>query len=199
MDFVHHAAMKHYLLTLALVTPLVGLSACTPPINAQQDVFFKNLSRLCGNAYAGKLISDDAVDADFKEKSMVMHVSACTESEIRIPFHVGENRSRTWIITRTADGLRLKHDHRHEDSREDAVTLYGGDTQDAGLASRQEFPVDEYSIAMFKDEGLAASVTNVWAVEVLPEAFVYEMAREGRLFRVAFNTSETVPAPPPAW
>ena len=199
MDFVHHAAMKHYLLTLALVTPLVGLSACTPPINAQQDVFFKNLSRLCGNAYAGKLISDDAVDADFKEKSMVMHVSACTESEIRIPFHVGENRSRTWIITRTADGLRLKHDHRHEDSREDAVTLYGGDTQDAGLASRQEFPVDEYSIAMSKDEGLAASVTNVWAVEVLPEAFVYEMAREGRLFRVAFNTSETVPAPPPAW
>lgn len=175
------------------------LVSCTPPATVNQDVFFSNLSRLCGNAYAGKLISDDAVDADFKDAKMVMHVRDCSDTEIRIPFQVDDNRSRTWIITRTDDGLRLKHDHRHEDGSEDAVTLYGGDTAGKGTSTRQEFPVDDYSIAMFKDEGLAASVTNIWAVEVLPKAFVYEMAREGRLFRVAFNTEETVEIPPANW
>ena len=34
--------------------------------------------------------------------------------------------------TTTATGLRLKHDHRHEDGHPDKVTLYGGDTADAG-------------------------------------------------------------------
>lgn len=182
-----------------MIIPAALLASCTPPATVNQDVFFSNLSRLCGNAYAGKLISDDAVDADFKDAKMVMHVRDCSDTEIRIPFQVDDNRSRTWIITRTGEGLQLKHDHRHEDGSEDEVTMYGGDTAGQGNSTRQEFPVDDYSIAMFKDEGLAASVTNIWAVEVLPKAFVYEMAREGRLFRVAFNTEETVDIPPPNW
>jgi hypothetical protein len=66
-----------------------------------------------------------------------MHVRRCEEDEIQIPLHVGENRSRTWIITRTDTGLRLKHDHRHPDGSEEEQTQYGGDTEDSGTATEQ--------------------------------------------------------------
>jgi hypothetical protein len=120
---------------------------------------------------------------------------------IEIPFHVGEDRSRTWILTRTADGLRLKHDHRHEDGSDDAVTLYGGDTASPGTATRQEFPVDAESIAMFEREGLTASVNNTWAMEIEPgQRFLYELSRPGgRLFRVEFDLAAPVEAPPVPW
>ena len=138
-----------------------------------------------------------------------MHVRACTANEVRIPLHVGEDRSRTWVVTRLrdddgdgrTDGLRLKHDHRHVDGSEDAVTQYGGDTARAGTAWRQEFPVDAYSVAMFEREGLTASTANVWAMEIEPgKAFTYELARPGgRLFRLRFDLTETVSAPPAPW
>ena len=49
---------------------------------------------------------------------LVMHVRDCSADEVRIPFWVGEDHSRTWVVTRTETGLRLKHDHRHEDGSE---------------------------------------------------------------------------------
>ena len=79
--------------------------------------------------------------------------------------------------------------------------MYGGDTAGAGTAVRQEFPVDAESIAMFEREGLNASVTNTWAMEIEPGArFLYELARPGgRLFQVEFDLSRPVPAPPAPW
>jgi hypothetical protein len=105
------------------------------------------------------------------------------------------------VITRTASGLRLKHDHRHEDGSPDESTMYGGDTAQAGTAIRQEFPVDAESVAMFGRLGMTASVTNTWAIEIVPgEQFVYELSRPGgRLFQVEFDLSKPVPAPPAPW
>jgi hypothetical protein len=57
---------------------------------------------------------------------------ACKPGEIAIPFAVGDNRSRTWVITRTDAGVRLKHVHRHDDGHEDKVSRYGGDTVNEG-------------------------------------------------------------------
>src|SRR3712207_206298 len=105
---------------------------------------------------------------DFAGKRLVMHVRDCSPNEVRIPFHVGEDRSRTWIVTRTGPGLRLKHDHRHEDGSEDALTQYGGDTVRAGSPTRQEFPADQFSKDMFVRQNRAVSVPNVWAMEVHP-------------------------------
>jgi hypothetical protein len=89
---------------------------------------------------------DSQADSAFAASVLVMHVRECSADEIKVPFHVerdGEwDRSRTWVITRTADGLRLKHDHRHEDGTDDAVTMYGGDTATPGTEIRQEFPVE---------------------------------------------------------
>ena len=171
---------------------------------APQDAFFAGLSALCGQAFAGRVLVDQPAPAGedpFAGQPLVMHVRECTDATLRIPFHVGEDRSRTWVLTRTESGLRLKHDHRHEDGSADAVTLYGGDTASAGTAMRQEFPVDRESIATFRREGLAASVTNVWALEHTPgRQLVYELARPGgRLFRVAFDLATPVPAPLAPW
>jgi hypothetical protein len=122
-------------------------------------------------------------------------------AEVKVPFHVGDDHSRTWVLTRTADGLRLKHDHRHEDGSDDAVTMYGGDTAASGTPVRQEFPVDTFSIEMFEREGLTASVTNTWAMEIEPgQRFLYELSRpSGRLFRVEFDLATPVPPPPTPW
>lgn len=184
----------------------LALAACAPmpaAAVAPQDAFLASLRALCGQAFAGAVEADlpAAPDNDAFAGPLVMHVRDCSEDSVRIPFHVGEDRSRTWVVTRTASGLRLKHDHRHPDGTPDAVTLYGGDTADAGSAVRQEFPVDAESVAMFEREDLSASVTNTWALELVPgRSFTYELARPGgRLFRVVFDLSTPVAAPPPPW
>ncbi len=170
---------------------------------APVDRFLANIAEHCSQAYAGRVVANEPAQADdpFADQPLVMHVRECGSSEIGIPFHVGTDRSRTWVLTRTAEGLRLKHDHRHEDGSEDALTMYGGDTAEPGTAGRQAFPVDAYSIAMFERLGYDASVTNTWAMEIEPgQRFVYELSRPGgRLFRVEFDLTEPVEPPPAPW
>jgi hypothetical protein len=186
-----------YLLLAATLT----LAACAtaPPPDAQ-DKFFDNLRALCGESYAGRVVTTDAADADLASQRLVMHVRECGAQEIRIPFHVGENHSRTWVITRTGAGLRLKHDHRHEDGTEDVLTQYGGDTLSAGTATRQEFPADDFSRTLFVQNAIPQSAANVWAVEIHPgRLFAYELRRPNRHFRVEFDLTAPVAEPPAPW
>ena len=173
---------------LCVVGSLLASCATMKAPSSSPAQFFDRLSDLCGQRFGGELVSEDAVDADFRGADMEMHVAECSDAEIRIPFRVGEDRSRTWVITRTEAGLRLKHQHLHEDGTPDEVTRYGGTATSAGSAQRQEFPVDAESVALFRREGLEASVVNVWALEVDDETFAYELRRPtGRFFRVEFD------------
>ena len=198
---------------------LLALVACRPPppqtaqvaietpeaepAAAPVDQFLARVAQHCDQGFAGRIVTDHppAAGDPFTGKALIMHVRACSDSELKIPFHVGDDHSRTWVLTRTAEGLRLKHDHRHEDGSDDAVTMYGGDTAAPGTGSRQEFPVDAESVAMFEREGLAASVTNTWAMEIEPgKRFLYELSRPGgRLFQVEFDLTAPVEAPPAPW
>lgn len=162
-----------------------------------QDTFWESLQSLCGLAFAGTVIESYPPDTSFSQQTMVMQVRECEEGIIRIPFHVGENRSRTWVISRTPSGLRLKHDHRHEDGSEDEVTMYGGDTVEPGTVNRQEFPADSLTAAM-----IPTSATNIWTLEITPnETFVYDLRRTGsdRRVRVEFDLTEPIPTPLPPW
>ena len=131
-------------------------------------------------------------------KRLVMHVRECGASTIRVPFHVGDDRSRTWVVSRTAGGLRLKHDHRHPDGGEDVLTQYGGDSGRVTPA-RAEFPADAFSQELFGAKGNPASIANMWAMEVEPARFAYELRRPGRHFRAEFDLTRPVAAPPPPW
>jgi len=179
----------------------LGVSACaSAPAASPQDQFFANLRALCGQSFEGRVVTTDAADANFASQRLVMQVRECSDDVIRVPFHVGENSSRTWVITRTDAGLRLKHDHRHEDGTEDTLTQYGGDTANGGSAERQEFPADQFSQTLFVNNNIPQSVTNVWAVEVHPgRTFAYELRRPNRHFRVEFDLTQPVAAPPPPW
>jgi hypothetical protein len=203
--------MNRYQLLAAtlLLTACATPDAIAPAVSDETaatpaDKFYQSIAALCGQSFAGKIVANTPASATpdpFAGKALVMHVRECNENELRIPFHVGEDRSRTWVLTRQAGGLRLKHDHRHADGNPDATTMYGGDTRDAGSERRQEFPVDAESVAMFRAQGMQASLTNTWAMEIVPgEKFVYELSRpSGRLFRVEFDLTRTVATPAPAW
>lgn len=196
---------------LALSALVVALSGCaTSPSTSTAasalpaDQFYAELKSMCGQAFAGRVVTDTPPPTGedlFGGKALVMHVRGCGDTELRVPFHVGDDHSRTWVITRTDTGLRLKHDHRHQDGTDDAVTMYGGDTASLGTAVRQEFPVDEESKATFLREGLDVSVTNTWAFDLEPDrVFVYELARPGgRLFQVEFDLTTPVALPPTPW
>lgn len=183
-----------------LLAAVLAGCAATSREAAPEDRFMGGLASMCGKAFEGRIASPP-VEADraFAGKRLVMDVRGCSTDEIRIPFHIGEDRSRTWVVTRTGTGLRLKHDHRHSDGTEDKLTQYGGDSAGEGTAERQEFPADAFSKAMFTRENIPASTANVWAIEVDGEIFAYELRRPGRFFRVEFDLSRPVAPPPPPW
>lgn len=189
--------MKRVLATASLLAS-VGLACAGTPVAPQQE-FFDGLLALCGKAYEGSIVANLPTPAQadpFEGQRLVMHVRDCSAGEIRIPFSVGEDRSRTWILTRQPAGLRLKHQHLHADGTPDAVTMYGGDTFDAGTNAMQRFPVDAESKAMFEREGLAVSATNTWSLGHVPgRTFTYELTRPGREFRVEFDLTREVAAP----
>ncbi|AWH18895.1 hypothetical protein C1922_17065 [Stenotrophomonas sp. ZAC14D2_NAIMI4_7] len=192
----------------------LALAACSqqqPPIShdvatAPSDAFMAAVAAHCGQAFAGRVVEDTpapAGDDPFAGKPLVMHVRGCEDPghELRIPFHVGDDHSRTWILTRTEHGLKLKHDHRHADGSPDVITLYGGDSTPPGTAQRQQFPADADSVAMFRRADMLASTHNVWAMEIEPDQrFVYELTRPGgRRFRVEFDLGKPVALPPAPW
>lgn len=194
---------KTLLLRYTLILALFALGwVIAPASTAASDAapagqFFHALQQLCGKRFAGVIVADQpppAADDPFTGRALEMHVRDCSAEEVRIPFAVGEDRSRTWIVTRTATGLRLKHDHRHADGTPDVLTMYGGDTVAPGTAQRQSFPADAETLALFKAQDRAVSLTNVWALEVDGQHFVYELARPtGRLFRVRFDLTRPLP------
>lgn len=183
-------------LAAAALCASLSLSACAtvPAAAPQQDAFMASLNALCGQRFVGRVVTTDAADASFASSRLLMHVRDCSADEVRIPFWVGEDKSRTWVISRNEDGgLTLKHDHRDPEGNPDGLHWYGGDTTAAGTANRQEFPVDEFSIELFNAGNASVSTTNVWAVEVHPgRVYAYELRRANRYLRVEFDLTRPV-------
>jgi hypothetical protein len=161
----------------------------------EQDAFWRSMLDLCGQAF-------ERIDAAY-----VMHVRQCFPDEIRIPVHVQNeedgswNRSRTWILTRTPDGIRLKHDHRHEDGSEEDVTQYGGDTAEVGTPGIQTFPADAFTRDVI-GEMVRGAANNIWRMEITPgEVFAYRLTRStfDNALRWAFDLTNPVAPPPAAW
>jgi hypothetical protein len=162
------------------------------------DAFFDAIKKHCGKAFEGKVVFDNDPSPAF-DNVLVMHVRACTNSQLQVPFHVGDDASRTWIITKTGSGLSLKHDHREKDGSDDELTMYGGHTIDAGYNNVQSFPADAYSKLLFVNLGIAQSVGNTWQMYVYEDKFVYRLIRQGREFRVEFDLSKPTSLPVTPW
>ncbi|MBW3558874.1 MAG: hypothetical protein KY446_06200 [Proteobacteria bacterium] len=174
---------------LALLLLMAALAGCAShKRQTAAEIFLLRLSTLCGQTFEGRLVSTDAADAEMQGKPLIMQVQGCGPGGVRIPFAVGEDRSRTWVISRTGSNLRLKHEHRHPDGLEDPRSQYGGEAVQPADPDRIEFPADAASKAMFVEQGIPQSAANVWVLELQPgQLFAYELRRPGRHFRVEFN------------
>jgi len=187
--------MKRLLLTIAfLLTPAhADVVLFEDPVHR----FWSHLEALCGQAFEGELVRHPDGETDFVGKRLVMHVRDCHRDWIRIPFSVGEDRSRTWVITRDEGRIRLRHVHRHQDGSPDEVNMYGGLATNRGQATVQYFPADEMT-----RQTIDAAFSNVWMIEIKPEkTFTYGLRRLGtaRVFQIDFDLSQPVSAPPPPW
>lgn len=150
-------------LSLLLAMTAVCAVSAAPLAHANEpaETFFESLRQLCGARYEGAMtFPADGQDA-FAGKLLVAEFDSCTEVEIRIPFAVGKDTSRTWIITRTETGLQLKHDHRHADGSEDEITMYGGGVLPNGTATEQSFAADAYTKKL-----LPEAASNVWTISL---------------------------------
>lgn len=198
--------------TMRSVISVLGLAFLTllscPEIKSQtkapNDVFWDELKKLCGKAFAGKIDADTSPSPDFTGKALVMHVRSCEKDRIRIPFFVGEDKSRTWVLTRKKGRIELKHDHRHEDGKPDKVTMYGGTTNNAGEAIRQFFPADEQTTRVVAPPvgDAPSAAANIWWIELVPgQHYSYNLRRlgRGRLFSVKFDITKEVTAPSAPW
>jgi len=168
----------------------------TPSLsNTPAQQFWNTLQSHCGKAYEGALelpLEDEA----FGGKRLTMHVISCSESEIKIPFNVGDDRSRTWILTYQDDRITLKHDHRHEDGTEDDINFYGGTSSNSGKADIQFFPADPHTQKL-----IPAAATNVWWITINESEFTYNLKRLGtdRIFKVVMDLTTTIETPMAPW
>jgi len=185
---------------------ILGLSAVFAQAQTQaaNEIFWNELQKLCGKAYAGTIAVDTSSSADFVGKTLVMHVRSCEKDRIRIPFFVGADRSRTWVLTRKRGRIQLKHDHRHEDGKPDKVTMYGGWSTNSGMATRQFFPADEETVKVVAAPigNSPSAAANIWWIDLVPgEHYAYNLRRLGgdRLFSVKFDLKKEIKAPAAPW
>lgn len=155
---------------------------------SQSSGFLKNLKTYCGNSYQGKAIFPEGDKNPFAGKELKVIFETCKNRVVRMPFHVGEDKSRTWVLTLDKQGLLFKHDHRHEDGTPDEVTNYGGYAATGGTALQQSFPADEFTAKL-----LPAAVTNEWSFVLDKEKGVlsYILKRDGQLrFQADFDLTQ---------
>lgn len=182
-----------------LISPLASAKEAPLVSIESHDKFFDNIAKHCGKAYQGKVTVDNAPSSSFSDKKLIMHIRKCDERQLQVPFHVGDDASRTWLITKTGSGLSLKHDHRHEDGSSDQSTMYGGHTIDAGWSNMQSFPADQYSKELFIKQTIPQSVGNTWQMYIYPDTFSYRLIRQGREFRVDFDLTKPIDIPEAPW
>jgi hypothetical protein len=150
--------------------------------------FFDAIRSLEGKTFYGKAIymPDTTKANDFWGKKLSFRVIRTSRSEMKLPFNVGENQTRVWVLTKTKGGIRLKHDHRHTDGSPDSITNYGGDS-DQKISNRliQYFPADEFTSNL-----IPAAKTNRWIMQFSDDKkrFYYILERNKELrFKAEFD------------
>ncbi len=179
----------------------IMFSACGQPVEKADDpikdietkllvsethqAFFENLGNLCDNSYNGEEIYRSHHGESMAEYDLIMHVTVCEDDHIYIPFHIGDDHSRTWMFLAEDGKFRLAHDHRYENGTPHELTMYGGYADDTGTKYVQHFPADEYSAQLIEDGG-----GNVWTIKLDENftTFTYRLERDGeKRWRVDFD------------
>jgi hypothetical protein len=188
-------------INLSIIALMALIISCNQPqtqtTTTVADKFLENLKAHCGQSFEGVITAGGTEGDGFVGERLTMIVLSCEEHRVRIPFHVGENLSRTWIITKKNCGhLQLKHDHRLPDGADDPVTMYGGTASHTGTANMQVFPADQETLDL-----LDYTIGNVWWITIDENTFTYNLRRvhTDRLFTVTFNLRNPIERQPEPW
>jgi hypothetical protein len=159
--------------------------------------FLANLAAACGQAFAGVVTeAPDEHQGFVPGSALVMHIRACAPDEVSIPVWMADNGSRTWVFTRTAGGVDLRHDHRHADGRSEPNTFYGAFVSEPPVAIEPP-SAHRHEFKRINAEGLNAG----WVVEIVPgERYTYGTQRDGEWrHRFDFDLTTPVELPGDPW
>lgn len=168
---------KHFFMALLALSVLMPGQAVFAGQTESQDAFFRQVLSFCGEQFNGESsFPEDPGDA-WRGQNLIADIKTCDSDEIRIPFSVGDDYSRTWVLKRVEGGLQLQHDHRHADGTPDEVTLYGGTTVSAGSQLKQSFPADAYTAGLIPE-----AATNEWFLSFneAGDELTYYLERHGQ-------------------
>lgn len=184
--------------TLGVVLGVLSLTACAETqVETPLSAFHQSIQSLCGQSFQGKVISQDAADEDWRREVLTLGPITClSEDKTSMALDVGADKSRVWSLEMMDQGqaLEFKHAHTLKDGSPDPVTNYGGMASGESTATRVVFPVDQESIDNFRENGLDASVTNIWSFTLVPEtSLTYELRRENREFIAVFDLTKPSP------
>lgn len=156
------------------------------------------MSAHCGRAYRGSVsdVTEYYRDGVVGREARI-HFFECSDDRLHVAFHLDDDRSRNWILTRTAGTLRLKHDHRNPDGTEEEITQYGGDAPVPGLPTRQIFRADEHTARI-----LPRRWDNFWFLDFVDDQtleYGVHWPTDGHSIRFTFDLSRPVEAPAAPW
>ena len=159
-----------------VLTVLLAMSAAS--VKAEPTTFFERMASFCGMSFSGQEVPVGGNPARFEGQRMTATVASCETNELRIPFVIGDDHSRTWVLTQSKEGaLTLKHDHRHEDGTPDEVTNYGGTAQKPTSSWQVSFPADAFTAELIPE-----AAGNVWTLILDPKTggLTYDLKRDGK-------------------
>ncbi|MHC8948999.1 hypothetical protein [Sphingobacterium hungaricum] len=159
-------------------------------------LFLEQFKDLKGLYFEGKIIAGGKEGDGFTGEKLIMQVLSYEDRQVKIPFFVGENKSRTWILRYSNNILQLKHDHRHEDGTRDEITYYGGTATNSGSPTIQMFPADGETCQL-----IDYACQNVWWITMDGKKFSYNLRRIGsdRLFTVEFDLTKAIESDYKPW
>ncbi|MFD2555951.1 hypothetical protein [Sphingobacterium tabacisoli] len=142
-----------------------------------------------GKYYEGTIVAGGKEGDGFTGERLLMEVMSWDEREVKVPFYVGEDKSRTWIFSWSNNRVELKHDHGKSDGTADKVTFYGGTAPNEGTPNMQMFPADAET-----EQLIDYAAYNVWWVTIDADKFTYNLRRIGsdRLFSVEFDLTKPI-------
>ena len=185
---MQYTASKSTFIGICSVIMFIFMAVSCDSERSGQIAFMNQYQEYCGHTYSGKTTFIDlGENHELDGADLKMTLKECSDSEVRIPFIVNEDSSRTWIVKMTQHGLHLSHDHRYPDGTQHDQNFYGGYADDEGTALLQYFPADHRTI-----EDRPQREINRWAKEfdLENERYYYRLyLRDELRFEAEFDLS----------
>jgi hypothetical protein len=168
-----------YLLSIAVLLGACGGESdtdLTPTVEAEtvQGEFFANLFENCGETFSGQVSEMQETQNDISGETLIATFQTCTEEEVQIALAENGNALRTWIVSRSDDGLQLNLRNANAGDPTMEATGFGGMANDEGSANSQVFEASDSTA-----EAMGDTDAGVWTLGIEDGQFSYALEQGG--------------------